>query len=34
VRGQISRRLSIPLNGGGPTVRALTTNGSVSISSR
>jgi hypothetical protein len=34
VRGTISRRLSIPLNGGGPTVRAMTTNGSVTISSR
>lgn len=34
VRGNISRHLSIPLNGGGPTVRALTTNGSVVISNR
>jgi hypothetical protein len=34
IRGTISRRLSIPLNGGGPTVRALTTNGSVTISNR
>lgn len=34
VRGTIGRRLSIPLNGGGPTVRAITTNGSVSINSR
>jgi hypothetical protein len=34
VQGRISRRLSVPLNGGGPTVRALTTNGSVTISSR
>jgi hypothetical protein len=34
IRGTISRRLSIPLNGGGPTVRALTTNGSVTITNR
>jgi hypothetical protein len=34
VQGRISRRLSVPLNGGGPTVRALTTNGSVTIASR
>lgn len=34
VRGNISRRLSVPLNGGGPTIRAITTNGSVTISSR
>jgi hypothetical protein len=34
VQGRISRRLSVPLNGGGPTVRALTTNGSVTISNR
>jgi hypothetical protein len=31
VQGRISRRLSIPLNGGGATVRAVTTNGSVTI---
>jgi Putative adhesin len=34
VRGNISRRLSIPLNGGGKTIRAVTTNGSVSIMKR
>lgn len=34
VQGRISRRLSIPLNGGGKTVRAMTTNGSVRISER
>ncbi len=34
VQGRISRQLSIPLNGGGPTVRAMTTNGSVQISRR
>jgi len=34
VRGNISRQLSIPLNGGGTTVRAMTTNGSVTISTR
>lgn len=31
LQGRIGRRLSVPLNGGGPTIRALTTNGSVSI---
>jgi hypothetical protein len=34
VQGRISRRLSVPLNGGGPTVRAITTNGSVTIANR
>jgi hypothetical protein len=34
VQGRISRRLSIPLNGGGKTVRAMTTNGSVRITER
>jgi hypothetical protein len=34
VQGRISRRLSVPLNGGGPTIRALTTNGTVVIASR
>jgi hypothetical protein len=34
VSGQISRRLSIPLGGGGRTIRAVTTNGSVSITRR
>jgi hypothetical protein len=34
LQGRISRRLSLPLNGGGTTVRAITTNGSVRISRR
>jgi hypothetical protein len=34
VQGRISRQLSVPLNGGGRTIRAVTTNGSVSISRR
>ncbi len=34
VQGRISRRLSLPLNGGGKTIRALTTNGTVRISRR
>jgi hypothetical protein len=34
VQGRISRRLSLPLNGGGRTIRAITTNGSVRISQR
>jgi hypothetical protein len=34
VQGRISRRLSVPLNGGGKTIRALTTNGTVRISRR
>ena len=34
VQGRISRQLSVPLNGGGRTVRAMTTNGSVRISER
>ena len=32
--GRISRQLSIPLGGGGKTVRAMTTNGSVTIARR
>lgn len=32
VQGRIGRRLSLPLNGGGATLRAITTNGSVSLS--
>jgi hypothetical protein len=32
--GRISRRLSIPLGGGGRTIRATTTNGSVTITRR
>lgn len=34
LQGRISRRLSVPLNGGGKTIRALTTNGTVRISRR
>lgn len=34
VSGRISRQLSIPLGGGGRTVRAMTTNGSVIITRR
>lgn len=34
VQGRISRDLSIPLNGGGTTLRARTTNGSVTLSRR
>jgi len=34
VQGRISRQLSVPLNGGGRTIRAMTTNGSVHISRR
>jgi hypothetical protein len=34
IQGRISRRLSLPLNGGGKTIRALTTNGAVRISRR
>ena len=34
VQGRISRRLTLPLNGGGPSVRAITTNGTVRISRR
>jgi hypothetical protein len=34
VQGRISRRLSLPLNGGGKTIRALTTNGTVRITRR
>jgi hypothetical protein len=34
VQGRITRQLSVPLNGGGKTVRAVTTNGSVRISER
>ena len=32
--GRISRQLSIPLGGGGRTIRAMTTNGSVQIMRR
>ncbi|MEP6732417.1 MAG: DUF4097 family beta strand repeat-containing protein [bacterium] len=34
VQGRIGRHLSLPLNGGGTTVRAITTNGTVSLSRR
>ena len=34
LQGRISRRLSVPLNGGGKTIRAMTTNGTVRISRR
>ena len=34
IQGRISRRLTLPLNGGGPAIRALTTNGTVRISRR
>lgn len=34
VQGRISRQLDVPLNGGGPTIRAMTTNGTVRISRR
>ena len=34
VQGRISKRLTLPLNGGGKTIRALTTNGTVRISQR
>ena len=34
VQGRISRRLTLSLNGGGPPIRAITTNGTVRISRR
>jgi hypothetical protein len=34
VRGNLSRHLSFPIGGGGPTIRAITTNGSVMIVQR
>jgi hypothetical protein len=34
LQGRITRRLSLPLNGGGKPIRAMTTNGSVRISRR
>ena len=34
VRGNISHHLSFPIGGGGPTIRATTTNGSVVIARR
>jgi hypothetical protein len=33
VQGRLSRRLNIPLNGGGKLVRAITTNGGVRLTS-
>jgi hypothetical protein len=32
LQGRITKRLSLPLNGGGKTIRAVTTNGTVRIS--
>ena len=34
VQGRISHRFSLPLNGGGPPIRAMTTNGSVTLTRR
>lgn len=34
VQGRIGRRISTDLNGGGPTIRAVTTNGPVTIRER
>jgi len=34
IQGRISRQLSLPLNGGGKPIRAMTTNGTVRISRR
>ena len=34
VKGNISRRMSFAIGGGGPTIRAMTTNGSVTIARR
>jgi hypothetical protein len=34
VQGRIGRRMSLPLNGGGPTIHVETVNGSVSLSRR
>ena len=34
VQGRITHQLNVPLNGGGKTIRATTTNGSVRISRR
>ena len=34
VQGRISRHLTVPLNGGGTTLRATTVNGSVTLSRR
>jgi hypothetical protein len=34
LQGRISRRLTLPLNGGGKTVRAMTTNGTVNLTAR
>lgn len=34
LQGRIGRNLTLPLNGGGATLRAMTTNGSVSLTRR
>jgi hypothetical protein len=34
VQGRISRRLTLPLNGGGKTIRAMTTNGGVRLTAK
>ena len=34
VQGRITRRLTLPLNGGGKTIRAMTTNGGVRLTAR
>jgi hypothetical protein len=34
VQGKISRRLTLPLNGGGKTIRAMTTNGGVRLTAQ
>jgi len=34
VQGKIGRRLSLPLNGGGTPIRAITRNGSMTLSRR
>ncbi len=34
LQGRIGRTLTLPLNGGGATIRAMTTNGSVSLTRR
>jgi hypothetical protein len=34
VKGNISRRMNFAIGGGGPTIRAITTNGSVTIARR
>lgn len=34
LQGRISRQLTLPLNGGGKTIRAMTTNGGVRLTAR